>query len=1079
MTQRECHTADGGAPKVPPPAGRAASSVLAASSASVWEEWYLRASPEQRQTVLALAAQQGVLQGCQLSDPNPGHAATPKRSLLSALLTGQVRELEPLYPPSLIYQDTELDPVQREAVARAVATPDIFLLRGAPGTGKSRVAAEILAQAVARGERVLLLAPSPAALDRILELLGTRESVLPLRCLSPGELLDSLPICVRRLTLADRQRVFEQQTLPAAQASLQAAEQRLQQRQQEEPLWERLAAIAICFASQAEQRIQLEKQFAGVAAAVAAELALTCSASPPGPLPAAVADLLCVKEEKQAQLDAQLALLRAEVAKVHSEKDQAVREREAARPLIEARQNWRIFSPAYWRAWLRKLTPARLEELNQRIERLIQEEQRLTKDIAALEAESSRVEKHLQDNLEQLRAAEVTRQQAHLEEQIAAVQRSQAELLQEWQSVCRGLGEGVARPDEIQPEAVRAAREAWDQQRHKETQILTFARDWAQSLEATRPHLADRLAECANIVAATTTGLFRDPYFGERSATPVTFDLLLLEDAHEVTESDFLHAARHACRWVLVGMPGAANEMTAPPARKLRQSKAVPPPALRPGFFQRLWQTLHDDPHRLSRSWFQRHGRLVCRLRHIAESDERSLQSEWVADRPDIELRILDTAAGQPELAEVVFPATWSLSEAKSYIFRELDEVRVDPHGHTVRCLESAEAYVFQFVDNEGKDLQEVTLGPGLREWIGPVALTPKEVEEGRIPWRTYRIELDRREGWTRERAERWIEQHLHVRPLGRTAQLTVAHRMEPALGAVLAELLGGRALEPVAARPSGLGPPSSQPFQFVSIPDSSEQREGRRRAENDQRRRGGAATLAARAGSIKGAGLETDLAEPHRPDQLPGELRALLPHQGLVNYLEASALVRALQDLLADPAFLHAAAAWQRQRALTCACLGNTADHSTHTVASTHCPTIAIIALYPAQVELIRRLISDMSTRTPSTVRIEIGLPCDFHQRECLIALVSLTRSHTHRAVSFGESPQQLVLALTRAVSRLWVFGDPGTLARRCQWSGPLDHLDDSAAEQERDLIQRLCQLLPGATARAADFRSFEGSGV
>jgi hypothetical protein len=120
-----------------------------------------------------------------------------------------------------------------------------------------------------------------------------------------------------------------------------------------------------------------------------------------------------------------------------------------------------------------------------------------------------------------------------------------------------------------------------------------------------------------------------------------------------------------------------------------------------------------------------------------------------------------------------------------------------------------------------------------------------------------------------------------------------------------------------------------------------------------------------------------------------------------------------------------------------------------------------------------------DVVARTPRTVRIEIGLPADFHQRECLVALVSLTRSHTHRAVSFGEGPQQLVVALTRAVSRLWVFGDPGTLARRGQWSGPLDHLDEGAAERERDLVLRLCEFLPGQTARAADFRSFEGSGV
>src|SRR6516162_7681791 len=54
-------------------------------------------------------------------------------------------------------------PAQRqEALARAVATPDICLIQGFPGTGKSRVIAEMILQAAGRGERVLFLAPTPA-----------------------------------------------------------------------------------------------------------------------------------------------------------------------------------------------------------------------------------------------------------------------------------------------------------------------------------------------------------------------------------------------------------------------------------------------------------------------------------------------------------------------------------------------------------------------------------------------------------------------------------------------------------------------------------------------------------------------------------------------------------------------------------------------------------------------------------------------------------------------------------------------------------------------------------------------------
>jgi hypothetical protein len=78
-------------------------------------------------------------------------------------------------------------------------------------------------------------------------------------------------------------------------------------------------------------------------------------------------------------------------------------------------------------------------------------------------------------------------------------------------------------------------------------------------------------------------------------------------------------------------------------------------------------------------------------------------------------------------------------------------------------------------------------------------------------------------------------------------------------------------------------------------------------------------------------------------------------------------------------------------------------------------------------------------------------------------VVLVSLTRSHGHRAVAFSDSADELVLALTRARSRLVVFADAGTLARRLQWQGALDGLDAQAAERERALLARLVEHCPG----------------
>src|SRR5690242_4394760 len=90
------------------------------SESSLWADWYDRASPVQQQEALLRAIQQGVLYAHQLGVPT--QTTAPRRSLLTRLLHGQIKDLEPLRPPALECHDHELDRMQREAVARAIAT---------------------------------------------------------------------------------------------------------------------------------------------------------------------------------------------------------------------------------------------------------------------------------------------------------------------------------------------------------------------------------------------------------------------------------------------------------------------------------------------------------------------------------------------------------------------------------------------------------------------------------------------------------------------------------------------------------------------------------------------------------------------------------------------------------------------------------------------------------------------------------------------------------------------------------------------------------------------------------------------
>src|SRR5262249_23164354 len=120
-----------------PPAQTGETSRFGPNGQATWEEFCLGLPPACQSELLSLAGRQGLLYSHQL--PTPANGPESDRHVLAQLLPGDTEKLEPVRPGPIEIVDRDLDSIQREAVSRAVQTPDICLLQGPPGSGKSRV----------------------------------------------------------------------------------------------------------------------------------------------------------------------------------------------------------------------------------------------------------------------------------------------------------------------------------------------------------------------------------------------------------------------------------------------------------------------------------------------------------------------------------------------------------------------------------------------------------------------------------------------------------------------------------------------------------------------------------------------------------------------------------------------------------------------------------------------------------------------------------------------------------------------------------------------------------------------------
>ena len=378
----------------------------------------------------------------------------------------------------------------------------------------------------------------------------------------------------------------------------------------------------------------------------------------------------------------------------------------------------------------------------------------------------------------------------------------------------------------------------------------------------------------------------------------------------------------------------------------------------------------------------------------------------------------------------------------------------VQPTGSNLSWLDQGDRLVLRLADRDLAHGPSIELAPGVREVLRATGQEANGHQSSATGWQTCCLEFDRAAGWDRPRASQWVCEHLGLRDLGRTIRLDTCYRMQPSLAALVSAVLsaGPSEREVASGVTHGAVRRTKRLVHTGGVSAGAAAARGRRNAGDRTHGRGATqaghcfAGLAlwgviARAASRKGRSRVGDrLGRTAAPRTFAG---------------------RATRRI-AQPRFreLFRSTGRYPQAGRFPPGIGAAGTRGAQQLASTR-PGVAILALYPAQAELIRRLLHEDPVLAARGNEIEVGIPADFRQREAGVVFVSLTRSHTHRAVTFGERPQMLALALTRARSQLVLFGDPGTLWRRSQWEGPLEHLDEEAAAHERQLISRLVQCL------------------
>lgn len=1047
MRSREEHAPGGATLASPPitPTGREHNPVPRTHTNGVprWDELLHRLTMEQQDHVLKLAQKQGLLYEQQIPVPESHHPRS-RRSEILQLIQGKDASLPAFEFRQLEWIDSTLDEQQQQAVLRALSTPDIALIEGLPGGGKFRVLVEIVSQAVARGERVLFLSPEPATLDRLLAQLEESDTLCAVRCLGEEEALEMLPEETRALTFEERVKAFRQHVNKSTSENVAEHQGNLRRREDEQKAWSKLGNLVNYQHDLDTRNKELSKRRDKAQQQWDQEVELARQSKSDNKdlndFQKKLAHLRKKNLSSLAKLERELKQAAARKEQAENELQQAKDEAQELQPLLQARESGRWWTGSFWKAKMQKdlshqheETITRLDEFQKAVDDQTETWQKITEQHKAKEEELREQEDSLIAEEEKQRQRELNREQTVLDQEAALIRR-------QWEEVLAQIQHEESRPTELTQESVDQARQRWQKHLDGEAERLRDYKCWARCLKDAVKAFPTRLARTANVVAITPSALPKHPQYGNKARPHVNFDLLLVEEAECLTEDEFLAAARRARRQVLVG--------TVEESFSRCDSTSV---------FSRLWKRLHPDPRQLSTRWVVEEDRLCCRLVPLEEDQTSEMEWESVADREDVEVGIL--IQEEPVIAEVRFPRGMSIREAKEYIFQELEVISAQCFDHSLDWHETDDAVRVWFHHVQG-DTTPVSLEQGVLELV-----QERVIDDSLVQYDTVAFHFEKEHGWTREKAEDWIESSFELRDTQRTAYLQGLQQAPEEIRQYVMHLVEDDVpqkedlpeLSPWQGWTSSLG--------FADVPAWA-----------------------------SGSRLELDLSRSEDFDRLPKELQSVLPRRGIVNVPEAQAVVQALEQLLSDENFRAEAGAWQENLPLERLKLAPKQRNSPVRLIGS--PTIAITSISITQTQLIQHLLRqsrqlagekdslfvapskpECSHRTDffailetplGTLTVEVDVPRGLCRRESFLLMMSLTRSRADGNLTYGGGSPQLLMSISRAQGRALLFVDPETLQRRAEHSGKVETLDACESAIERRWVTLLHERVASEDARA-----------